>query len=121
MKKLALTLCTLASVCAFGSIAKADVGPQEDYRDEAPRRYSPRYEYREDDGCERRRVYIIEDDRPVVRIVYFDRAGRCFYPAGPRRVYIENYYTTYPRHYAHRHAYYGGYHDRPHFSASIGF
>ena len=115
MKKFILCLCTTAGLFgAFGSAAaRADVGLNDDDRDYG---YQPRYrrreyreEYREreyrDEGFERcrpARVYVIERDCPVRRVVYFDPYGRCFYPVGPRRVYVENYYREYPRFYRPR-------------------
>lgn len=138
MKKLILCLCAaagLAGTFATAPVARAD---NERYSEEEDSGYRPRYRYREDyredrryrrrehrrhdhgyDHCRRGQVYIIERGGPVRREVYFDPAGRCFYPAGPRRVYVENYYHEYPRHFhghGHRH-----HHSRPRIGLSFGF
>ena len=119
MKKLLLGLCAAAGLAGvFGApAARADYG-DEDYG------YRPRYrhheeyrEYREErpyreQRCRSESVYVIERDCPVRREVYFDSYGRCFYPAGPRRVYVENYSREYPRYYRHR---------RPHLGVSFNF
>ena len=119
MKKLILCLCAAAGLAGVLGVpaVRADVGPNED-RDYS---YQPRYrrEYREeriyrDDGyehCQPARVYVIERDIPVRRVVYFDPYSRCFYPVGPRRVYVENYYRQYPRFYR----------PRPHVGLSFSF
>lgn len=124
MKKFTLLLCAVAGFAVLGgTTVKADRG-EEDY-EPAPRARREYREYREHDHDECRRVYIIENDRPVRRAVYFDDSGRCYYPAGPRRVYVETYYREYPRFYRpYRHTYHGGerfYDHRPRFSAAISF
>ena len=123
MKKFILCLCTAAGLIGVFSApaARADVGPNDD----GDYGYQPRYrrreyreEYREreyrDEGfehCRPARVYVIERDCPVQRVVYFDPYGRCFYPAGHRRVYVENYYREYPRFYR----------PRPHVGVTFSF
>lgn len=114
MKKFMLCLCAAAGLAGGLGVtaARADVGPYENDGDSA---YQPRYrrEYREERPervyredvyahCRPERVYVIERDCPVRRVVYFDPYGRCFYPVGPRRVYVENYYREYPRFYRRR-------------------
>lgn len=111
MKKLVLSLCVAAGLAGgfAAASARADVGPNDD----ADSGYQPRYrhrEYAEERGyreevyehCRPARVYIVERGCPVRRVVYFDPYGRCFYPAGPRRVYVENYYYNYPHLSRHR-------------------
>ena len=106
MNKPMLCLCAALGLAAgvFGSpAARADVGPNDD----GDYGYQPRYrrhEYREErvevyERCRPAPVYVIERGCPVRRVVYFERDGRCFYPVGPRRVYVENYYREYPRFY----------------------
>ena len=124
MKKTMFCLCAALGLAAgvFGApAARADVGPNDD----GDYGYQPRYrrhEYREErDRCDDRadfyaryrpaRVYVIERDCPVRRVVYFERDGRCFYPVGPRRVYVENYYHEYPRFYR----------PRPHVGVTFSF
>ena len=121
MKKLMLCcLCAAAGLSGvFGlSAARPDVGPNDD--DDGDYGYQPRYRHRQyresrDEGyyahCRPERVYVVERDCPVRRDVYFDPAGRCFYPVGPRRVYVESYYREYPR--FHR--------RRPHVSVGFNF
>ncbi len=122
MKKLLLCLCAAAAGLAGGfgaTAARADVGPYDDGDYGYQPRYRHREEYREERGyredgyarCRPDRVYIIERGAPVRRVVYFDPYGRCFYPAGPRRVYVENYYREYPRFY----------HPRPHVGVTFSF
>ena len=114
MNKPILCLCATFGLAAglFGSpAARADVRPKDD----GDYGYQPpcRHEYREERDCREdrevvyeryrpARVYVIERDCPVRRVVYFERDGRCFYPVGPRRVYVENYYHEYPRFYRPR-------------------
>ena len=121
MNKFLLGLCAAAGLAGvFGApAARADYG-DDDYG------YRPRYRHREEAAyredredrtyreprCRSERVYVIERDCPVRREVYFDAYGRCFYPAGPRRVYVENYYREYPRFYRH---------PRPHVGVSFSF
>ena len=122
MKKFVLCLCTFAGltgVFGLSPAARADVGPNDDDGDYG---YQPRYrrheEYRDvrhDEGyahCRPQRVYVVERDYPVRRDVYFEPSGRCFYPAGRRRVYVEDYSREYPR---FRH------HHRPHVGVSFSF
>lgn len=48
-----------------------------------------------------RTVYVIEDDRPVRRVVYVDN-GRYYRVVSGRRVYLHNrVYTSYPSRYYH--------------------
>lgn len=116
MHKPILCLCAALGLAigVYGTpAARADVGPYDD----GDYGYQPRYrrheEYREQREnredradvyarCRPARVYVIERDCPVRRVVYFERDGRCFYPAGPRRVYVENYYHEYPRYHRPR-------------------
>lgn len=112
MKKLVLCLSAAAALCGvFGhpAAARADVGPYDDgdYGYDDRPRYRHHREYREEnvyEGCRPRRVYVVERGcrRPVRRDVYFDPYGRCFYPVGPRRVYVETYHHEYPRFYRPR-------------------
>ena len=122
MKKFILCLSAIAGlVSVSGSHSlRADVGPYDDGDND----YQPRDRYREERRerrdyreesyapCRPERVYVIERDCPVRRVVYFDPYGRCFYPAGPRRVYVNNYYREYPRSYRHR---------PPHVDVRFGF
>lgn len=58
-----------------------------------------------------RNVYIIERGRPVYRRAYFDDYDRCYTYYGPRRVYVNEYYSSYPRFYR----------PRPHFYPGVNF
>jgi hypothetical protein len=47
-----------------------------------------------------RRIYVIERDRPVQRVVYVDGDGRYYRWINERRVYVrERYYESYPSRY----------------------
>ncbi len=101
MKKLFLLLCLVLGFAALSPVAaRADyfAGP--------------------------RRVYVIESGVPVARVVYFDRAGRCYRPHGPRRVYYETYYTSYPHWYGRPRrvrVYEDDYYYRPHVRPRVSF
>ena len=114
MKKL-LLYSALALSTLIGA-SNADVGSRNHYdrydRDDRRERYEDRNRDRDDydryDGeryssrssC--RTVYVIENHRPVRRVVYVNPGGGCYHIVRGRRVVIrDRYYTSYPSRYFH--------------------
>lgn len=49
-----------------------------------------------------KRVYVIENHRPVRREVFIDERGRYYREDGGQRVFIEQHYDAYPSQYFYR-------------------
>ena len=68
-----------------------------------------------DDHHDSRSIYVIENRRPVRRVVYVDDSGRYYRYSSGRRIYVTGrYFTSYPSQY-----YYSD--GRPRVGVSIGF
>jgi hypothetical protein len=81
---------------------------------EAKKKYhGDRHHWRDSDRT--RTIYVIENRRPVQRVVYIDDSGRYYRYYGERRSYIRGrYFTSYPSRY-----YYSD--GRPRVGVSINF
>jgi hypothetical protein len=77
--------------------------------------YSHDYDDRWHSSHDSRTIYVIENRRPVRRVVYIDDRGRYYRHVGGRRVYVtQRYFTSYPSRY-----YYAD--GRPRIGVSINF
>ena len=101
--KILIPLATLA-IMAFGSVSTAEAKKKHHRHDG------------DWGGRERSRtIYVIENNRPVSRVVYVDDSGGYYRHVNGRRAYVRGrYYTSYPSRY-----YYSD--GRPRVGISVNF
>ncbi|RYD68659.1 MAG: hypothetical protein EOP84_29840 [Verrucomicrobiaceae bacterium] len=103
-------LCSIIALVVLGGGATGDAKPGRDHdRRDRHERYDrhDRHDHR-DDRYDRHRhsshrtrtIYVIENRRPVRRVVYVDPSGYYYRVVSGRRVRVrERYYTSYPSRY----------------------
>jgi hypothetical protein len=112
---------SLLAIMAAGTIGSAEAKPPwrrdyDDRRDRYSRYDRDRYDHRHGYRSHRTRtIYVIENRRPVRRVVYVHPSGYYYRVVGGRPIRIrDRYYTSYPSRY-----YYSD--GRPRVGVSINF
>jgi hypothetical protein len=100
MKKVLLVLAAVLAIPFSAQVARAQ--EREVVVEKAPKRNL-------NDGYDRaynkhrtKRVYVIENHRPVRREVFIDERGRYYREDAGQRVFIEQHYDSYPSRYFFR-------------------
>ena len=86
-----LSILTILAAITFGTVPMAEAKKKHDHdHDRDHWRHSERT----------RTIYVVENRRPVRRVVYIDDRGRYYRHDGGRRSYVSGrYFTSYPSRY----------------------